>query len=70
MFSTQEDNMVDSQGNVLRRGGLRGEARKFMVAGLVVETKEPSLQEVEDDLGQVLNDNRILFGSWSNSYGA
>ena len=62
MFSTQEDNMVNSQGNVLRRGGLRGEARKFMVAGLVVETKEPSLQEVEDDLGQVLNDNRIISG--------
>jgi hypothetical protein len=57
VFATQEENMVDSQGNVLQRAGLSKRDRRFMVAGLMVEGKEPSLQEVEDDLAQVLRDN-------------
>ena len=54
--------MVDSQGNVLRRAGLGGKEQKFMVAGIQVEAKAPSLQEIEDDLGKVLQSNREISG--------
>ena len=51
--------MVDSQGNVLMRAGLGGKEQRFMVAGLQVEIKTPSLQEVDDD---VLQSNRVISG--------
>ena len=62
VYTTQEDNMVDSQGNVLKRAGLGGSGHKFMVAGVHVETKEPSLQEIEDDLAEALQSNRVISG--------
>mgnify|MGYP000745072964 CR=1 FL=1 len=41
VFTTQEDNMVDSQGNVLKRAGLEEKDRSFMDAGPMMEVKEP-----------------------------
>ena len=61
-YNNQEENMMDSQGNVLKRAGLNKEGRRFMISSLSTEIKEPSLQEVEDDLGQVLQSNRVISG--------
>ena len=33
-----------------------------MVAGVHVETKEPSLQEIDDDLAEALQSNRVISG--------
>ena len=61
-FTRQESNMVDSQGNVLKRAGLGDRQRRFMIAGLQVETRDPSLQEIDDDLGEALACNRVISG--------